>query len=305
MLRSSLWCIISGPTNRPNNRPFIPRPGRPLIRPFRPGQVIDDKPSKSDSETPDLPPGIEPDTGTFINISPSSRVPNTGIIRPTSFVRPSRVRPTIRPSKIDTPTIVTKDNFKTDRPNFFTPRSRTTTDKSTTSTGKDGEEDEDKTPNYKSAGSPFISKRPPFGKNDLYDKEAKRNEQLSNSIDGAIVEPIGTRTTAPDSDPVTKCQNTCGLNEICQIKSDEILCNCRPGFGRRSPGASCESESASGFPIWKVFLTSSFLHFCRIEVLRDGGLDQVRERGHHRREDEPRGVRGSRGRHAETTDSGS
>ena len=29
--------------------------------------------------------------------------------------------------QIDTPTIVTKDNFKTDRPNFFTPRSRTTT----------------------------------------------------------------------------------------------------------------------------------------------------------------------------------
>lgn len=233
---------VEVPTNRPK-RPFAPRPGRPIIRPFKPGQVIDDQP-KRDDDNEDLPPGIEPDTGTFINISPTNRVPNTGIIRPTSLVRPSRVRPTIRPSKIDTPNIVTKDNFNTKRPSFFTPRSRTTTDKSTTS------DNEDKEPTYKIAGSPYlpsIGKRPPgltFGinKNDLYDNEAKRKEQLSNNIDGAIVEPIGSRNTAPDTDPVTKCQNTCGLNEICQIKADEILCNCRPGFGRRRPGATCEKS---------------------------------------------------------------
>ena len=52
--------------------------------------------------------------------------------------------------------------------------------------------------------------------------------------------------TAEDTDPETRCQNTCGQNEICQINHDGIECKCRPGFGRTSKtGSLCESKSIS------------------------------------------------------------
>ena len=54
----------------------------------------------------------------------------------------------------------------------------------------------------------------------------------------------GKALTAEDTDPETRCQNTCGQNEIYQINHDGIECKCRPGFGRTSKtGSLCESKS--------------------------------------------------------------
>ena len=54
----------------------------------------------------------------------------------------------------------------------------------------------------------------------------------------------GQSLTAEDTDPETKCQNTCGQHEICQINHDGILCKCRPGYGRNSKTDSlCESKN--------------------------------------------------------------
>ena len=54
----------------------------------------------------------------------------------------------------------------------------------------------------------------------------------------------GKALTAEDTDPETKCQNTCGQHEICQINHDGILCKCRPGYGRNEKTDSvCESKN--------------------------------------------------------------
>ena len=103
----------------------------------------------------------------------------------------------------------------------------------------------------KVAGPSFL---PPFGKRPYVKPEPenqdplagpKRQEtEISDKINPAIVEGIpGKALTAEDTDPETRCQNTCGQNEICQINHDGIECKCRPGFGRTSKtGSLCESK---------------------------------------------------------------
>ena len=76
--------------------------------------------------------------------------------------------------------------------------------------------------------------RPDFSKPE--ENEPNRNQ--------AIVEGIPEQTLyVEDEDPETKCQNTCGQNEICQINArGGIECKCRPGFGRPSERSKCESK---------------------------------------------------------------
>ena len=65
----------------------------------------------------------------------------------------------------------------------------------------------------------------------------ERNEAIVESIHG------GRLPSAEDSDPETRCQNTCGVNENCQINADGgIDCKCRPGFGRKAANLQCESK---------------------------------------------------------------
>ena len=105
------------------------------------------------------------------------------------------------------------------------------------------------TPRIKTAGVPFL---PPIGqrpfvkdnnKSKPVEEEAKQHETVnSDSISPGIVEGI-SRVTAEDSDPETRCQNTCGQNEICQINArGGIECKCRPGFGRPRTRSKCESK---------------------------------------------------------------
>ena len=82
------------------------------------------------------------------------------------------------------------------------------------------------------AGPSFL---PPFGKRpfvktnekpesqDQLDEAKRQETDSTDNINPAIVEGIpGKALTAEDSDPETRCQNTCGQNEICQINHDGI-----------------------------------------------------------------------------------
>ena len=75
-----------------------------------------------------------------------------------------------------------------------------------------------------------------------------------DSIDADIVEGIpGNAFSVEDSDPETRCQNTCGQNEICQINARQgIECKCRPGFGRPSDRSKCESKQNNTHTVWKL-----------------------------------------------------
>ncbi|TRY69249.1 hypothetical protein TCAL_13171 [Tigriopus californicus] len=273
----------------------ISQPDGPPTRPIGKNEEPDYDYIESDQEisssidsvegsTDPLPPGVEPDTGTFINIGPSGRVSSTpaqSIVKP-SLIRPTLSRPIIRPTSIDTPNVIDKNIFvarPSNRPSIFPPRvtpgiatiTRTTKPKVTESSQNESdlkkplikdpsaplekeletkkkEEEEEET--FKLAGSPYlpsIGQKPgnSFKPDKIIDNDdgIKRKEILGNNIDGAIVESIpGKALSAEDSDPETTCQNTCGKNEICQIYSHEIRCKCRPGFGRSSPGKSCEKS---------------------------------------------------------------
>ena len=77
--------------------------------------------------------------------------------------------------------------------------------------------------------------------------EIKDNEVLNDNVGAAIVEQVpGNILSAEDLGPETKCQKSCGENEMCVIaESGATKCRCRPGFGKRTnlPEATCESES--------------------------------------------------------------
>ena len=73
---------------------------------------------------------------------------------------------------------------------------------------------------------------------------SKKHISYLNSLFLLTLGIPGKALTAEDTDPETKCQNTCGQHEICQINHDGILCKCRPGYGRNSKTDSlCESKN--------------------------------------------------------------
>ena len=73
---------------------------------------------------------------------------------------------------------------------------------------------------------------------------SKKHISCLNSIFLLTLGIPGKALTAEDTDPETKCQNTCGQHEICQINHDGILCKCRPGYGRNEKTDSvCESKN--------------------------------------------------------------
>jgi hypothetical protein len=157
------------------------------------------------------------------------------------YIKPTRIRPTLVRS--------TQSTSSSRLPTSYTPGPRKTTPTT------EAEEDKE---NYRLGGPAFITsfkndkpKIPFVKKNEDKLKqngevdEARRKEVIGNSIDGAIVESIpANELTAEDTDPQTKCQSTCGKNEVCQISSGgkEINCKCRPGFGRSKLESSCESK---------------------------------------------------------------
>jgi len=94
-------------------------------------------------------------------------------------------------------------------------------------------------------GYPYPNRRPdPSYKNE--DNEIKDNEVLNDNVGAAIVEQVpGNILSAEDHDPQTKCQNSCGENEMCAIgENGDSQCRCRPGFGKRTnlPNATCEKS---------------------------------------------------------------
>lgn len=220
---------------------------------------------ESASPTRKFPPG------TFINIDPSGRprqsltssvVPTEStatrklIVRPTPIIQPPKTlrpnndvddvspqttRTTVSTSRPSRPALPT--NFpRQQRPAVFPPKiikdEQQQTTKETKLTENEGQ--------VKAAGAPFL---PTFGKRPYIkaddNEEVKRKETVvGDSINPAIVEGIpGNALSAEDTDPETRCQNTCGQNEICQINSrGGIECKCRPGFGRSSERSSCQSK---------------------------------------------------------------
>ena len=214
--------------------------------------------------------------GTFINIDPTT----TTTTRRTTFVpsttRPFLVRPsntltirrpvtsiestvsvtTERPEKVsDDDNVSTRKPFKPnrprERPSVFPPQIIQREESQTDNEKRPEKEDESK---IRTAGVPFLptfNKRP-YVKEDTKNEvateldEVKRKETvIRDRIDPAIVEgiPGNGGLSAEDTDPETRCQNTCGINEICQINArGGIECKCRPGFGRSSERSSCESK---------------------------------------------------------------
>ena len=80
----------------------------------------------------------------------------------------------------------------------------------------------------------------------------ERNEAIVESIHGGI-------PSAEDSDPETRCQNTCGVNENCQINADGgIDCKCRPGFGRKASNLQCESKCYVQFRLGSIHQFQQF-----------------------------------------------
>ena len=90
-------------------------------------------------------------------------------------------------------------------------------------TGGNGSGKANEGANIKVAGPSFL---PPFGKRpyvkpepesqDQLDEVKRQETEISDKINPAIVEGIpGKALTAEDTDPETRCQNTCGQNEIC------------------------------------------------------------------------------------------
>ena len=77
---------------------------------------------------------------------------------------------------------------------------------------------------------------------------SKKHTSCLNSLFLLTLGIPGKALTAEDTDPETKCQNTCGQHEICQINHDGILCKCRPGYGRNEKTDSvCESKNFMPF----------------------------------------------------------
>lgn len=248
--------------------------------------------SSSSSKESKFPPG------TFINIDPTTTRSRTTFVPSTT--RPFLVRPsntlTIRRPVTSTETVATTvpekvsddDNVTTrkptstfvrpnrprERPSVFPPQiirekqeESQTNDKNT----RPQPEREDAS-EIRTAGVPFLptfNKRPYVkeeGKNGGATEldEVKRKETvIRDRIDPAIVEgiPGNGGLSAEDTDPETRCQNTCGINEICQINArGGIECKCRPGFGRSSERSSCESK-ISIFHSTHIFSKVHFHHF--------------------------------------------
>ena len=236
-----------------------------------------------DSTTRSFPPGtfinIDPTSATTskrFSFTPTRnfRIPTRSSISET--VRPTTsllVRPTILPPTIETPSaapvtdrgstnildLIPTDrevfNPKPDRP-VFPPRPvRNLTRSSSTEAPLPIR---NTTPKVSIAGvGPFIKfpKRPTTSSKDnidnnrvpsLEDDNDPKQDSLDqiDSIDADIVEGIpGNAFSVEDSDPETRCQNTCGQNEICQINARQgIECKCRPGFGRPSERSKCQSK---------------------------------------------------------------
>lgn len=103
------------------------------------------------------------------------------------------------------------------------------------------------------AGAPFL---PTFGKRPYVKEESskeqnahvdevQRKETANANINVGIVSDgrPGNALSAEDSDPETRCKNTCGRNEICQINAGGgIECKCRPGFGSLENSSKCEKS---------------------------------------------------------------
>jgi hypothetical protein len=220
--------------------------------------------------------------GTFINIDPTTSSTASRSFRPTRIRPSTRDRPTILAPTIAIPQGVSSDNNRavdettTERPRVVTSRPRIPGDRPVFPPKiiRDGnkperneqEKDESK---FKTAGAPFLpafGKRP-YVKNDKNEDEAKRKETLNVGINPAIVEGIpGNALSAEDSDPETRCQNTCGQNEICQINvRGGIECKCRPGFGKTSERSPCQSNY---FKSQKVDYNSA-LKMCRHNIFQN------------------------------------
>ena len=128
-------------------------------------------------------------------------------------------------------------------------------------------------------GYPFPKRRPVVSfKND---EEIKDNEVLNENLGAAIVEQVpGNILSAEDLDPETKCQKSCGENEMCVVEENGATrCKCRPGFGKRTnlPDAKCESKTIKhGLHVFilTIFCLGSKMY--QIEVLTTSESQETR-----------------------------
>ena len=220
---------------RPAFRPTRPKFSTPSVRPTilpptiaTPGAGSagplekDDSTSKANNDIFHLIPKDRPDS----NSRPAA--PTSGITRDPPTVGITR-EPTDIPPRGDRPAVFPPIIRKPDPQQATTPSTRPT---------RPGRVPSGTTPRIQAAGfgppGSFGGTRPDFSKPE--EKEPNRNQ--------AIVEGIPEQTLyVEDEDPETKCQNTCGQNEICQINArGGIECKCRPGFGRPSERSKCESK---------------------------------------------------------------
>ncbi len=254
-----------------------------------------DNSEENESTTRQFPPG------TFINIDPSrgfrpqppSSISETAseviptestasrklIVRPTvsTINRPEIIRPTIRPTETneEEPQVASTTEVVTEvtrrplrpRPSIFPPK--VIRDEVNKNTDQDKIDDK-----VQVAGAPFLptfGKRPYVKESDELEDVRRKETVVGDKINPAIVEGIpGNALSAEDTDPETRCQNTCGQNEICQINArGGIECKCRPGFGRSDGSRSCKSESHISEFLHRSFtLPFGFISFFRVSVVQ-------------------------------------
>ena len=253
--------------------------------------------SASGSSESKFPPGtfinIDPVEGTVTTTTTRGRqtfVPST--TRP-FLVRPSNTLTIRRPSVSETTValppekVADDDNVTTrkplvrpnrprERPSVFPPkiiREKQEDEDSTSTNEKNRPELKDQDPSkVRTAGVPFL---PTFNKRPYVKEESKaetteqdevkrKETVIRDRIDPAIVEgiPGNGGLSAEDTDPETRCQNTCGINEICQINArGGIECKCRPGFGRTNERSSCESNAFTFLSALGLLANLTFLLF--------------------------------------------
>ena len=284
--------VAEKPDNENTRRTRIRLPPR--------SEVISASSSSSSKESKNFPPG------TFINIDPTTTRSRTAFVPSTTrpfLVRPSNTltirRPVVtssaetvattvkQPEKVSDDDNVTtrkptstfvRPNRPRERPSVFPPQIIREKQEDSQTNDENTRPEKDDESKIRTAGVPFLptfNKRPYVkeeGKNEENLDEVKRKETvIRDRIDPAIVEgiPGNGGLSAEDTDPETRCQNTCGINEICQINArGGIECKCRPGFGRSSERSSCESK------LFKLIFFSqdaflhhfNFLHF-RIQII--------------------------------------
>ena len=101
-----------------------------------------------------------------------------------------------------------------------------------------------------SSDRPNVFKFPKRPRPDIFNKpseeEIKDDEVLNKNVEAAIVEQVPEHIlSVEDQDPETKCQASCGENEMCHINVfGRTACKCRPGFGKPTnlPDSKCESK---------------------------------------------------------------